>query len=1076
MKKKIGLAIWAVLALSSPCSRAQDQGLGDMMFTAGTVKTAGSDEWAWLQWMATDGALLKNRPMDIYWKAGDETSANSFALKGTARQVTDPRTISLLLSRAAALGEDLVSLGVAVDSLYAGADPADSLSLAEKLAALISGSQNDSELYNNLVFMGRAHPAVSMAIGQGFACKIPTTGFSTFEVRDHNTSEVIGRLVLEARNPVVLPAPGPIARVPETSPMGNLNIRLRWDIPDDLKRLSLLQFGYNLYRVEKASALAWWGGTAKPTSTADLLAKVGGKPSAKKINRMPILVDAALASPTTWYAVDDNDGQLPGGTPFVDGEEYYYYVTALDLLARDGEVSDPFLTFPCDRMAPTVPHGIKTRTVSVFTNNVREQYVEISWDHNTNDVDTARYYVYRHTSLSNMQANAAYAVSNRISGAIIPDPTDTRIFYEDHTLSTNNYGRTYWYTVRAEDDARCAHNLSGNSAPAYGLLRDWEGPPPATGVVVRIQSMDLTTTYVNNYEPSTPDNLNIEMKCVRNIDGEEVEWVEFRWIQGSRDLDSITNAIPLGRFWYPEGSNTITKAYWFNPTLEIITVFCRIGSVSGQISDWAYATAYPHSTPKYPPDAVLFDGKCEFHFGAVLHYPWIHHWGFPGTPLVFPEIEIPATPGAESVRVYRRVDGGRRTLIHQGEMDEVLGAVIEDHSGGALNSSTICYYYQLFDENGNPSPMVKICCFKTEARASLPVPILDPIKSAGAATNAPSMTLKWFCTTPGVERFEVALGIADGTLPPTFGTSGYELTDGVTNQMNVVVDGVTNALDVGFYRTGRIGTVFGTAGSPQFELTGNIELDRDYIVMVRAIDTTGTQGEWSNAEKFRWSTVPVSGPTVPWPARELPLVQEDLFNNDLGAYYLLDATAWNPTCNNAAVGIKIGEIPPTIDDGSGGSEPVTVERVIDTSGGGDDKEMLAAYRFNIKYDIEEFLFDNADLERDPANPDTSILPCVLYRYQLTNELFRTVSGDVAQVSPLMETLAVGHKAAGNVTTLYDSFIFITRPPDTTDPYSIFLLDTQPVVHNATYQYLLVRFDETTHEIDRIIPAGTVTIP
>jgi len=1046
MKNKICMVAFAIAALFHPSVQAQDQGLGDMMFTAGTVKTVGGNEWAWLQWMATDGALLKNRPMDIYWKAGDESSGNAFALKGTARQVTDPRAISLLLSRGAALGENLATLGGAVDSLYAGAEPAGSLSLAEKLAALISGSQSD----------------------------IPTSGFSTFEVRDHGTGEIIGRLVLEAGNPVVLPAPGPIARVPESSPMGNLNIRLRWDIPADLKRLSLLQFGYNLYRVEKASATAWWGPSATPASTADLLAKVASEPSAKKVNRMPILVDAATASPTTWYVVDDNDGQLPGGTPFVDGEEYYYYLTALDLLARDGELSDPFLTFPCDRMAPSVPHGIETRTVSVYTNSVREQYVEISWDHDTNDVDTARYYVYRHTSLSNMQANAAFAVSNRISGAIVPSPTDTRMVYEDHTLSTNDYGRTYWYTVRAEDDAHCTHNLSGNSAPAYGLLRDWEGPPLATGVVVRIQSQELTTTYVGNYTPSTPDNLNIEMKCVRNLDGEEIKWVEFRWIQGSRNLDSLTNAIPLGRFWYPEGSNFVAKAYWFEPTLEVITVFCRIGSADGQVSDWAYATAYPHNTPKYSPDAVLFDGKCEFHFGAVLDYPRIHHWGFPGTPLVFPEIEIPATPGAESVRVYRRVDGGRRTLIYQGEMDEVLGVIVRDFSGGAANSSTICYYYQLFDENGNPGPMVKIYCFEAQARTTLPVPILDPIKSAGAATNAPGMTLDWFCTTPGVERFEVALGITDGTLPPTFGTGGYELVDGATNRMNVVVDGVTNALDVGFYRTGRIGTAFGVAGSPQFELTAEIDLDRDYVVMVRAIDTTGTLGEWSNAEKFRWSTVPTGGPEVPWPARELPLVQNDLFNSDLGAYYLADPADWNPASDKAAVGIKIGEIPPTIDDGSGGSEPVTVERIIDTSGGGEEKDMFSAYRFNIKYDIEEFLYDNADLERDPANPDTSIFPCVLYRYQLTNELFRTVSGDVAQVSPLMEELAVGN--IGGFTTLYDAFIFITRPMDTTEPYGIFLLDSQPVLHNATYQYLLVRFDETTHEIDRIIPAGTVTIP
>ncbi|MBN2784389.1 MAG: hypothetical protein JXR25_06145, partial [Pontiellaceae bacterium] len=460
MKMKTRMNRWAVwgilLALAIPAGRAQDQGIGDMMFTAGTVLTADDgQEWAWLQWMATDNSLLKDVPMDVYWKAGDTTSTDPLLLKGTAMQTTDPLTIGLLLKRGEILGENLTRLEAAVNSLYADAHPAGDLSLSEKIAALIAGSQDDPDLYENLIFMARAHPSIAMAIGQGYACRIPASGFSTFEVRDHRTGEIIGRITLEAGNPVVLPAPGPLARVPETSPMGNLNIRLRWDIPDDLLRLSLLQFGYNLYRVEAASATNWWGATAMPPSTDDLLARVEADDAAKKVNRMPIVIDAALASSNTWYTVDDNDG-LSGGTPFVDGEEYYYYITALDLLGRDGDLSDPFLTFPCDRMAPVVPHGIETRTISDYSGGVRDQWVEISWDHDTNDVDTARYYVYRFASFSNMQSVASDPLAGRLSDAIVPDPTATRIYYEDHSLTSNDWSSTYWYTVRAEDDARCA--------------------------------------------------------------------------------------------------------------------------------------------------------------------------------------------------------------------------------------------------------------------------------------------------------------------------------------------------------------------------------------------------------------------------------------------------------------------------------------------------------------------------------------------------------------------------------------------------------------------------------------------
>lgn len=44
--------------------------------------------------------------------------------------------------------------------------------------------------------------------------------------------------------------------------------------------------------------------------------------------------------------------------------------------------------------------------------------------------------------------------------------------------------KTYWYTVRAVDDndcVGCKANVSGNSAPGFGVLRDRVGPDAATG-------------------------------------------------------------------------------------------------------------------------------------------------------------------------------------------------------------------------------------------------------------------------------------------------------------------------------------------------------------------------------------------------------------------------------------------------------------------------------------------------------------------------------------------------------------------------------------------------------------------
>jgi len=72
----------------------------------------------------------------------------------------------------------------------------------------------------------------------------------------------------------------------------------------------------------------------------------------------------------------------------------------------------------------------------------------------------------------------------------------------------------------------------------------------------------------------------------------------------------------------------------------------------------------------------------------------------------------------------------------------------------------------------------------------------------------------------------------------------------------------------------------------------------------------------------------------------------------------------------------------------------------------------------------------------------------------------------------MEEIAYGTNATS--VTVYDPFIGITRKDS--GNWGVYLIDTQPVVRGAKYQYLLMRFDENTKELDRIIPAGTVTIP
>ena len=109
----------------------------------------------------------------------------------------------------------------------------------------------------------------------------------------------------------------------------------------------------------------------------------------------------------------------------------------------------------------------------------------------------------------------------------------------------------------------------------------------------------------------------------------------------------------------------------------------------------------------------------------------------------------------------------------------------------------------------------------------------------------------------------------------------------------------------------------------------------------------------------------------------------------------------------------------------------------------------------------------------------SLFPVAMYRYQVTNENFPEVSGDIIQVTPLMENIAYElRNMAGGITNTYvqDPFIVVTASnAGGASPLYFWLLDTQPQISGARYRYLLVRF-KSNREIDQIIPSNEVDVP
>jgi hypothetical protein len=105
---------------------------------------------------------------------------------------------------------------------------------------------------------------------------------------------------------------------------------------------------------------------------------------------------------------------------------------------------------------------------------------------------------------------------------------------------------------------------------------------------------------------------------------------------------------------------------------------------------------------------------------------------------------------------------------------------------------------------------------------------------------------------------------------------------------------------------------------------------------------------------------------------------------------------------------------------------------------------------------------------------------VVYRTQVTNAAFPSVSGELIQVTPLMEQIAFQRQAlAGGNSLVHVQDPFVRLIPVEETPgamnWSLYLLDTQPVLEAASYQYFLVRLDADTREITEVVPTNAIEL-
>ena len=1081
----------SVLALAMVCpwlARAQS-GVGDIVYTVGTVaQDTHGRHWAYLLWQATTPSLISNRVFAIYSKPGDATNNAPYARLSIVKVQTDPLVIEPLLRRAENLGDNLFKLQEDLLQVFANLMPSNAISRADQLSAIIRGSVNDPRTYQNLLLLARNHAGINLALGLADAEQI-STGLTTFEIRafDPLTEKdlaVIGRVTVQAGSPTILPPPGPPVVVPEASAMGDLNIKLRWGTPDGLRRLGLMQFGFNLYRVTRAYAASQGWNVANPPPISVLTNLVITQPAvAKRVNRVPItpghqftVAEAAdLSSPgadkKSMFIMDD-DGRgraMYVNWGFTNGAQYYYYVTARDVLGRDGAISPGLLATVCDRMPPLPPTSVSV--VNDYSYNpvtkTSNQALRVVWKQsvNTNDT-TTNYWIYRWTSLTQMHALSG-DISNKLIAVVAHQPGST---YNNHLdigptspNAATDLGKTYWYTVRAGDAGACAQNLSGPGGPAYGVLRDRIGPAPGSGFI-EINCLRPAVRSLGQYSLFGTNDFNnfpIYLACQRT--DPRIEWVQFYCIARYTSLSSgiityITN--DFGRMFLL--GNSLASTWWTPPRYPgggqfqvALFVTCRAGFFNGRVSqDVLVAVTQPPSVEGFlylPFEAfaqrvrtIAGDRKER---DCFEHDPGGGSGGVDGTNNI--GIHVIPTPGTREYRIYRRIDDGPMSLLCQGAVTNIASIIDCFENAPPANGGTMCFYFQLLDEHGNPSPMTQLGCIDTAPNAGLPTPVLAKITSTGNESSA-GMNLTWFCPPYGVDRFEVR--IAGLPTPPD--TNGFNLSASLSftsaPPASMVSSNFGTNLTLSFYPfiTPKAGPGFGNNGA-QFVVSCNVDLGKTYVVTVRARGKNNNAGEFSNMETFVWNPTNAPVQQVPWPARGLPSTN----GNFLGIAFFLSTNSPFPVLRTTGV------------DGVGvlmGFSLMTGKEF--NLGGG--RALIYG-----DYDPHPALGTNVFGE--------PIFPCMLYRYQVPNANFPTVSGDVIQVSPLMERIAyakTGVPGQSIQTIIADPFLTETTSTDNSGRYLWYWLrDTQPQISGARYKYVIVRF-RSDHEIDQVIPTNEVEVP
>lgn len=1170
-----GLVHWfSALLLSIVCvlNGSAQTPLSNLLYTAGTTINSAGQERSYIVLDAVDGVAARGKRFAVYGKAGNPAAAGTFTLRGIMARQTAAPAINNLLNQSVALGQNLSTLNDALGFLLRDVPGITNQTPAQKIATATAAAATDADLDEALHLLGTGNPGMQLVLGRAFTEVIAST--TTYELRELDpvtgaAGDVAGRVTVTPGAVVVLPAPGRPFQVITNDPSDHLRVRLRWGTPPELRRLSVLNSGFDVWRIPRAAAEAA-NFHLTPPASAQLLSN----PNFARANRGSVVTTTDYGTGSGPGHADDpsdrvtyffsDDGRSTSST-FTDGQEFYYFVTARDLLGRPGFVSPAGLARACRRIPPGPATDVRVEN-AVIPGSTNLPRLRVLWQQNTNAADQVhQYWVYRWINPSAMFTNESRPFSNRI--AVVTHAAGTM----QNALLDNTPGAftapglsNSWYTVRAASIAACDPLLSPHAGPAWGVLRQREGPPATTGTVVGSCGTPVVDFqgFGTNSSIGETQTIRLRLTCVRRDRG--IAWVMF----------NITNIVnfeerTIGPLYFPPDSDTLQWDYDSPALISSQTRTIQIGCVAGTAYDSVSREAMAVVSYPFPanqqrevifyagqllstvlnsadPLYVAFNGRqtqclpassvvpdasgmvaMRFNFGgnptaliqALNGNTWTDvavvtpepdgvYWvSYPAClvgpvppfracvvnlpdagdcpehisaaadsqPTAILRIRFRLTLRTAEYRVYRRVDEGPLTLFAQGAAlyDPANPGKIIEAKDEAMppSAARLCYFVQLLDQHGNGSPLSFIGC-KNVKPGKIPRPVLAEPQPIGNVTN-PQVVLNWFCPTAGVSRFQFKVARAD---QPSAGTSSGLISASLKPYAAYKAASAFAGLLAGQLKyisfteahlTPLIGAAFGPG--PQFTITATVLPNLPYDISVAPVDEQGKVLDSATSEVWRFTwTPPVVLATVPWPQRPLPPAQDfDVlepgespdFWPRVAATAFLDFQGAHED-KLRPVGIRIGRI----DNSLNPTPNIGTTNFIFYNGANSI----------LNPDPHMGLFRSKS--RDASRANEPLLPLVIYRQQVTNALFPRVSGDVVQVSPMIERIP-WISISGGRTVIIPDRLFVLRGETYNDHsyYLLYVRDQQPVLAGARYAYFVVRFDRQ-REVQEIIPAGEIELP